>query len=518
MCLKVSPNGLAAGAIVLILSVAYACTLAPGLTWANHGSDGGDLVTAAAVLGVAHPTGYPTYVLLSRLFQSLPAGDLAYRTNLFSAFCAVFTALWVFVIVRGLLPGRDWTTTTAASIAALGFGFSPLTWSQAVITEVYSLNAWFTAVILLFLLWEGWQPSPSGASPWGGRWPARCMALVVGLSLGNHLTIALPAAVWVGWGVFHARPGQRWRDLGQRLVWVGLGSLVYLALPLCAAAHPPVNWGRADTWEGFWWVVSAQPYRELAFGLPPMFLASRVQAWATLLVQQFGWAGVAVGCTGLLYADRVLPPEGRSVRGWVWLTAAMAVLFSLFAMTYNTADSYAYLIPVSLIFAIWVGLGCAWLLKLAARWNLWGALLLAAVAFVLVAWKARATTPLVDASRDSRAATYAARVLTLAPTGAIVFTSSDRDTFSLWYAHYALGHRPDLSLVAGPLLKFAWYRENLRVTYPRLHIPERPGPNGNWREAVTEAHRRRFPICQTFLEDDDHNDDDRVIGCDASDE
>src|SRR5262245_26488949 len=72
-------------ALVLVtLVLAYLSTLAPSITWANSGADSGDLVTAAATLGVAHPTGYPTYLLLAHLFQLLPLGDPAFRTNLLS--------------------------------------------------------------------------------------------------------------------------------------------------------------------------------------------------------------------------------------------------------------------------------------------------------------------------------------------------------------------------------------------------------------------------------------------------
>src|SRR6478672_57766 len=66
------------------LGCAYAYTLAPGVTWANDGADSGDLIAATATLGVAHPTGYPTYLLLARLFQLIPLGDLALRSTIFS--------------------------------------------------------------------------------------------------------------------------------------------------------------------------------------------------------------------------------------------------------------------------------------------------------------------------------------------------------------------------------------------------------------------------------------------------
>ena len=95
--------------MVLVLSGIYLGTLAPGLTWANVGADGGDLITAAAVGGVAHPTGYPTYLLLAKFFQFIPIGSLAFRTNLLSALAAIVTALLVYILVVRLpaSPARE---------------------------------------------------------------------------------------------------------------------------------------------------------------------------------------------------------------------------------------------------------------------------------------------------------------------------------------------------------------------------------------------------------------------------
>src|SRR3954452_24439354 len=121
--------------VVVALGWAYAATLAPGVTWANDGADSGDLVTAAATLGVAHPTGYPTYLLLTRLFQLLPLGDLALRSTIFSAVAAVLAALCVYLLVRRLLAEQAWQAV-AAAVAALTIGLAPGFWSQAVIAEV----------------------------------------------------------------------------------------------------------------------------------------------------------------------------------------------------------------------------------------------------------------------------------------------------------------------------------------------------------------------------------------------
>jgi hypothetical protein len=473
---------LIAGLIPAALACAYAWTLAPGITWANDGADSGDLVTAAAVLGVAHPTGYPTYLLLARLFQLLPVGDLAFRTNLLSAASAALAALCVYAIVRGLAPEGAWRTSVAAAAGVLGLGLSPLFWSQAVVAEVYSLNALFAALLLLWTL---------QALRRDDRVDGRLIALqgvVAGLALGNHLTIALPVAAWLVASTAR-RPLWEWTKRALTCaIGVGLGLLVYAYLPLRAAAHPPVNWGGADTWAGFWWVVSGRPYRGLAFGLPAEYLSARVAAWAALLAHQFGWVGLGLGFLGLLYG-------AADSRRFVWLTAGIAVAYSAFAIGYNTADSYAYLLPAYAIFAIWIGLGVHVGLAAIHRRRPPLAAAAAALLAVALAWRVSSVAGEVDASQDQRAIVFATRALATAPPGAIVVTTSDRDTFALWYYHYALSRRPDIVVVVEPLLAFDWYRENLRAVYPTLQLPART--DTTWIDTITLANPTLGPICRT---------------------
>lgn len=482
------PDTLLPAAILVALALAYARTLAPGITWANSGSDGGDLVTATATLGIAHPSGYPTYLLLARLFHLIPAGDLAFRSNLFSAASALLAVLCAYALVRRLLPAPAWHSRAAAGLAALALGLSPLFWSQAIITEVYSLNACFVGLLLLFTLRQMQHPAQRFS-----RGEA-LQAWLVGITLGNHLTIALPAAAWLFASTLASAPAVRWRLTSLRLLCAGAGLLVYLYLPLRAAAHPPVNWGTPDTWQGFWWVLSGQPYRHLVFGLPPALLPERLQAWAALLLQQAGVPGVVLGFAGLLYARTACPR-------FVWLSAALAGGYSLFAISYNSADSYAYLIPVFLIFAVWAGLGSALLFALLEKHTRPAAARLAVAALLLLLLaRVPATLPQVDASSDQRAAHFARRVLQTAPPGAVVLTAEDRDTFALWYEHYALGKRPDLLLITEPLLAFAWYRDHLRAIYPRLRLPEQPGTD--WAEAIRASSTTPPTICRTLREGD----------------
>src|SRR5687768_7850510 len=125
-------------AVAIFVGILYIGTLAP--TVLPYGApdtlDSPMLQTEVTVLGVGHPTGYPTYMMLTHLFTYLPIGDPAYRVNLASA---VYGAAAVFVVyLAGLRLVRR---PVAAAAGALAFGLSGTFWSQAVITEVYTFEA-----------------------------------------------------------------------------------------------------------------------------------------------------------------------------------------------------------------------------------------------------------------------------------------------------------------------------------------------------------------------------------------
>ena len=83
----------------VVAFAAYLTSLAPTITWAHGSADSGELVTAAYYLGVAHPTGYPAYVLLGWLFSHLPFGSIALRVNLLSAISASLAVAFVVMLV-----------------------------------------------------------------------------------------------------------------------------------------------------------------------------------------------------------------------------------------------------------------------------------------------------------------------------------------------------------------------------------------------------------------------------------
>jgi hypothetical protein len=444
--LKRAKDAIAPLLVFFTLLGIYLHSLAPGLTWAHFGADGGDLITAALTGGVAHPSGYPTYLLLARFFLALPLGEsLAYRTNLLSALAASGAGLFTCWLVVRLLPGRTPLTQLAGLSAGLAFGLSPLVWSQAVITEVYALHVFFVAVILFLCF----------AKP--GQFDV-LVGFLLGLGLGNHLTLLL--LLPIVFGQAFQKSGLAWPRLSKRSLGLGLGLLVYLSLPLRALSGSPVNWGNPATLEGFWWLVSGQLYRGQLFALSWDDFLARASALASLLWGQFGLPGLLIGLYGLVH--RRFPWYEQLSLAWLALASAGI------ALLYATSDSFVYLLPALLCFALWIGAGLFDILsRFPNRWQ-WLGLLLGL--FLLV--QAGTNWPLVDVSTDSRAETFGAQVLATAPEDALLFAEGDQAVFALWYFHFALGERPDLVVVAADLIHFPWYLETLQNSYPGLAIPD----------------------------------------------
>lgn len=422
--------------IVLILAVIYGATMAPGLTWLHDSVDGGDLITAAATGGVAHPSGYPVYLVLARIFQSLPAGQLAFRTNLLSAAASVLTSLLIFKIVRNQIEA-SLRGDISAFYAALMFGLAPLIWSQSIVSEVYTLNAFFVALILWVLSFQ-----PQQKLQFDG-WPG----FLLGLGMGNHLTLGLLFPL-----VFLPPILDRHlRSLLLRVTLTLVGLSVYLLLPLRALSHPLLNWGGVDRFQNFLWLVSGRLYQDQLTGIGFVELVARVRAASGLLVAQFGVVGLCLGLLGIVVYFK---PERI-----YWSTLWVACTSLMFALCYGTFDSYVYLIPAFLSFAIWIGLGIG---SLPRNWMVAAGLVLA-VGFLGI--QTFANWQIVDASNDVEAEEFGRQVMQTMPQDALVFMRGDRAIFTVWYFHYALGARPDLAVIATDLLVYDWYRENLLMNY-----------------------------------------------------
>jgi hypothetical protein len=400
---------LAVGLFVLGLAV-YTQTLAPSVVALYDDSLEFPLVSFR--LGIAHPTGYPLYTLLGKLFTLAVPHNVAWAVNFLSAVAGALTVALVYLVIRQVAKRR-----LPALLGAIALGVSPVFWSQSVAAEVYTLNAAFVAAVLLLALRWARQPlvpvrpfslllvppREVRASPLNGKgvWtrvppsvrrgiravsafyrrtfpsvlPSRrlqlhpCvygLAAVYGLSLTHHrLMLLLLPALLILVLLAERRVFGRAALLGpehpDRPRWLqiigkpGMGLALCLFGPLLLYLYLPMrghigslDGTYANTWGGFWRWVTTGGYG--AF-LGDNALARDLDAsfYGRLFWQQFGPVGLALSLAGLIALTR--RPKVLALTGVAFAT------HMAFAVSYRVPDVEVFFIPAFLLVAVWIGVG-----------------------------------------------------------------------------------------------------------------------------------------------------------------
>jgi len=387
----------------------YLLTMPPTLP---YGGDCGDLISASYTLGICHPTGYPLYLLLGKLFSMLvPFGDIAYRYNLFSALCAAGTNAVLTLLIYHLGAGAGGSIFGAAMLAV-----SYIYWSQAIIAEVYTLNALLFALFLYCV------------QRWHSEDEARFLylaAVMLGLGLANHLTMLLLIPVFLA--LIFRRPGRV--SLRQFLLSAGCACfplVVYLYLPLRAKANPHWFWTNPDTLMNFLHYVSGRLYRGHMFGLPLRELPSRLTGLISLLGIQF-LAGNLFTLGGLIVSARSRSPFGLC-------TIATAALMLIFYLPYDVPDVWLFFIPFFFLWALWMGIGASALeTKLSAIGVPKQKLSLRALLCLTVLVQAWAAYPRANMRGHRYARLDAEEVIQSTGEEGTLLTGADELLFAIWY-------------------------------------------------------------------------------------
>ncbi|HEM62095.1 MAG TPA: DUF2723 domain-containing protein, partial [Chloroflexi bacterium] len=448
----------------------YVKTLAPTVLMA----DPAEFQLACYTLGLAHPTGYPLYLIVGWLWSHVVyLGDAAYRTNLLSA---VFAAsgvglfyLLVLPVLRGTLHERPGAVLRAvAAVSTLSLALSRTYWSQALTAEVYALNSLFVVALLLVLL--RWSESRSLRT--------LCLAaLVYGLSLTHHSTMILflPACALFVW--LTDRSVFRNRSLLLTVAVLVVAPLVlYVYIPLRASATPylyvELAPGRTvalydNSLRGFLGFLAGEMFvAELGVQAP---LLERMAMAAGLLLKQYGLAGLALGILGVMKLS--LGPRAALAHRLLALLGPSYVALVAFTLIYNVGDIHVFYTPTYVIFAIWIAVGMAWLVEAARdlRWRFFSSAL--APAYVLAGLFALLPLPLlwnnystVDKSDDFQARAWAESVLSQPiPHGAILISNDRNEITPLLYLQHVEGVRPDLLTMFPLMLPGEEYSNVVRV-------------------------------------------------------
>jgi hypothetical protein len=314
----------------------YVRTLAPGLIPIL---DTPGFQFVGRVLGTLHHPGYPAYTMVTWLWSYLPIGSLAYRINLFSAVAAAVAVAGAFVLMR-LLGVRRWI----AAAAALGMAFGSIYWSQAVIAEVYALNAALIAWMLAAM--AGWTRTRRA-------WQLYAACGVFAAGLGNHTTIVLFApAVAVYALMVNRRYVLRVRTLAPLLLLILLGLSQYLFILIRTRMGAVYLESQAATLSELIRVMQGAQFEHALFAFP---LGEVLSERITLIVGRFvsGEMTLAVlACAAM----GVLVLLARQRREAVLLLTGLCGQL-LFVLNYDASDIHVFTIPSLLLLWTLAGAG-----------------------------------------------------------------------------------------------------------------------------------------------------------------
>jgi hypothetical protein len=446
--------------------------------------DAGEMTTVIHTLGVAHPPGYPLYTLLGKIFVLLvPFGNIAYRINVLSA---VFGALTVAVIARAITrldrpAGQarlDNKNSPVLRLVAFLLAFSYLQWYLSLVSEMYTLNTLFAAVIFLIIILK-----LTGESQSSGHRNDRFFYLVVfllALGLGNRmdLVLFLPGFLYILWintrkktGPpqirFTRRPPAGYLRFGIILSFFFLlGLSVYFYLPVRSTQNPLIDWNHPAGLDKLWSTLTRKTHGKtldllsIQYAKGENFLAGLIFYFKHLF-SGFAYLGFPVGVLGLWAMFK------RNIT--FAITTVLCFIFSgiWFIYTANMPPNphalavlEAHFLMPNLLYIFWIGAGASEVIRfLKSRSFL--KILAVALMFIAVIFNVIKHLPCLNKRHNFFAYDYSSNVMRSVETDSIVVLKEDVQLFSMWFCSHVLKKRSDITIIAQGLAGSGWYQDML---------------------------------------------------------
>lgn len=481
-----------AGITALVVFVIYALTSAPGIGLV----DSGELTAVAQTLGIAHPTGYPLYTLLGRVWLLVSRIESARGMVLFSCLMAAAGAGVIACIMLQWLNAKinrlRVPIMLAAGITALGFSLTRTAWSAIRYTEVYPLT-FLLGALLLALAAKNTDEAKHES------YLLILVGYLWGLGLGNHLTI-----LWFFPVVFFALFCSLRKSTDPRkyvlffMTAIAVGASVNLFLPIRSSVEPMLDWSDPQTLPNLVRHLTAWQYRIWMFKGSGAQFVHKLFSYLANVPADIGWGATAAVVLGLWLAVRRRLGYLRAAL----LTWAIGVIYNL---NYDIPDIASYFLalycPLFVVGAYGLAAGIKWIqvrFKSAALQTA-GVLGLSA----LIPLTALASSLPAVTKGDSRfAERFTREILGTLPDSALVLQANWDIQSPAIFLQTVKHVRRDVVMLDINLMQRSWYIKQAQRAHPEVFAGLDRETNQFLREVAVFEARKPFDgkrIETTFL-------------------
>ncbi len=471
----------------VLVFILYMVTIAPTIIQI----DSGELTAVQALLGIAHPTGYPLFTMIGFLFSKVPLPfTTAFQLNILAAlWCSLGAGLFAYtskfildnpdkfhVIKKrgskkaGKTKGKEKNRPKEKSailpdsikyIASAGggilLGLSKTFWFQSTSVEVYSLHIFLISLIILTLLkaytYEGDKKIFSLKNPW------IILAIVLALGFSNHMTtlLILPGIAYL----YFSREKSNTASLKQLammlLVFFLLLVVFYSYLPIRASMNPAINWGNPVDFERIMRHISGRQYQVWLFSSTEA-AEKQLAYFVNNLPSEFTFT-LILSLIGLFVTM-------LRVRKLAWFLLVTFVFTVAYSINYDINDIDSYFLLAYIMLAYFAVFGIVKIYEIVSQ-EKYKTAAAAGLIILLAAGEFFINFRNVNQSDTYIFEDYTKAVISSTDKNSIIFSYLwDYLVSPSYYFQYVEGFRKDAAIIDKELLRRSWYFNQLETDHP----------------------------------------------------
>ncbi|MEW6103375.1 MAG: DUF2723 domain-containing protein [bacterium] len=433
--------------------------------------DAGDMTTAAAILGIPHPPGYPFYCIIGKFITIIPFGNIAFRINMLSALFGSLSVMMVYFITLKVSSRATERQVIPSIVSSLTIAFSYTVWQQSTFAGQYIGHLTFSLFLILLIL-KGEKKKY-----------LYLFSFFLGLSLTHHrqTLFLIPGALFfilaVSWKNRKKFKTKKLKTQNSKLKTTTQNSklltfskmallfilplFLYLYLPIRASANPPLNWGDPDTLKRFISHITGEQY---GFLFLKISLKEHILRMISQIAHQFT-------------NQFTLLPVILSILGMFLMLIFdfffFLLFFSILSVNIFISSSYNhpsielyYMLPCAIL-SIFMGYAIFHIMAFLKKINPY--LSFAAFLFLFLPnFLFLKNYNLNNRTMYYFTYDYGMNILRPIEKNSVVFVSDDTHTFPTEYLYWVENAREDISLVDTHLLEFEWKANLIKYQFPKL--------------------------------------------------